>query len=161
MCRTTTTTTHKNSPALLPRRWSRLSCEARANLAMGQGEAHVVGHQSDASEMVLKERVPHGGDPVTIELGITTTMALRWGWGAAARAEVNGSTGFDPPNRGRAFLFTLFSFLFQFPSLFSHAKFKFECDLCFNIQIICSTQRLQYEFNYVYYHILIFNYFDP
>lgn len=79
MCRTTTTTTHKNSPALLPRRWSRLSCEARANLAMGQGEAHVVGHQSDASEMVLKERVPHGGDPVTIELGITTTMALRWG----------------------------------------------------------------------------------
>jgi hypothetical protein len=58
----------------------------------------------------------------------------------------------------------LFLYSFSFsnsPPLFSHAKFKSDCDLFLNIQIIWSTQRSQYEFIYVYFHTLIFNYFDP
>jgi hypothetical protein len=45
----------------------------------------------------------------------------------------------------------LFIYLFSFSNspLFSHAKFKSDCDWFLNIQIICSIQRSQYEFIYV------------
>jgi hypothetical protein len=66
-----------------------------------------VRREQDGSEGAVR----HGGDPVKIEMGTRATMVVRWGWGATARAEVNGPSGFGHQiEEGLFFLFIFFSF---------------------------------------------------